>query len=137
MADWFNDTSVKLLTGADFDNKEPWKILDKRCTFVLFFADWCGHCNDLKPEYIKFADIAQFVRVHAVDSDAEATLLDKLKNKKSPVQIDGFPMVWIYNDGAPYKEYDGPRTWQGLLNEAMKVCDAGCKCAARKPQKMN
>jgi thiol-disulfide isomerase/thioredoxin len=132
MDEWFNGTSVNLLTGAEFDNKEPWKIRDKRCAFVLFFASWCGHCSDLKPEYIKFADVAQFIKVDAIDSDAEASLLDKFRNERSPVHINGFPTIWIYNNGVPYKEYAGPRTWQGLLNEAVKVCDAGCKCAKRK-----
>ncbi len=134
MTDWFNGTLVKLLTGADFDNKKPWNMRTKRCAFVLFFADWCGHCQDLKPEYIKFADVAQFIKVHAIDTENEKTLMDKLQHKKSPVQIEGFPTIWIYSDGEPYKEYDGPRTYQGLLKEATKICDTVCKCA-KKPRR--
>ena len=134
MVDWFNGTLVKLLTGADFDNKKPWNMRNKRCAFVLFFADWCGHCQDLKPEYIRFADVAQFIKVHAIDTESEKTLMEKLQQKKSPVQIKGFPTVWIYSNGEPYKEYDGPRTYQGLLKEAMQMCDTVCKCD-KKPRR--
>jgi len=130
MAEWFDGTLVKLLTGADFQDKEPWKLKSKRCAFVLFFADWCGHCKDFKPEYIKFADIAQFMRVHAVDTQAEATLMDRLDD--SPVDISGFPTVWIYRNGEPYEEYNGPRTWQGLLKRAQEICNEGCNCEKTK-----
>ncbi len=128
MAEWFDNTLVKLLVGAHFQDKEPWNMKDKRCAFVLFFADWCGHCRDLKPEYIKFADVAQFMRVHAIDTEAESSLMERLHDDKSPVQIKGFPTIWIYHDGKPYKEYNGPRTWQAMLSAAKQVCNEGCKC---------
>lgn len=132
MADWFNGTLVKLLTGANFDDKEPWRLKDKRCAFILFFADWCGHCQDFKPEYIKFADIAQFMRVHAVDTGAESTLMGRLETEGSPVKILGFPTVWIYHNGEPYEEYDGERSWQGLLKKAKDICNEKCKCDKKK-----
>ena len=128
MTNWFDGTLVKLLNGAHFQDKEPWKLKDDRCAFILFFADWCGHCKDLKPEYINFADIAQFIRVYAVDTDCETTLMERLSDENSPVQIEAFPTVWIYRNGEPYKEYDGPRTWQGLLKEAKIACNENCTC---------
>lgn len=129
MAGSYKDSSVKLLTGADFQDRQPWKLRDSRCAFVLFFAEWCGHCQNFKPEYIKFADVAQFIRVYAVDTGDESTLLKKLSdNKLSPVKITGFPTVWIYSHGKPLKEYDGPRSWQALLSEAKKVCHENCGC---------
>lgn len=134
MNDWFNNTCIELLTCADFDNKEPWKLKNKRCAFVLFYADWCGHCQNLKPEYIKFADIAQFIKVYAVNSDSQSELLEKLKSK-GPVQIQGFPTIWLYVDGEPFKEYSGARTWQELLKEAFELCNSKCKCDIEKVKK--
>ena len=126
MVDWFENTSVKLINGSYFEDEKPWLLRDKRCAFILFFADWCGHCKNLKPEYIKFADVTQFMRVYAVDSDANNTLLEKLRD--SPVKIQGFPTIWIYHNGEPYKEYDGKRTWQELLKTAKQVCNEKCEC---------
>nr|QBK87230.1 MAG: thioredoxin [Marseillevirus LCMAC201] len=133
MAKWFDGTLVKLLTGAHFQDQEPWNLKNKRCAFILFFADWCGHCRDLKPEYIKFADTALFMRVHAIDTESESSLMKRFDDK-SPIQIEGFPTIYIYRDGKPYKEYKGPRTWQGMLAEAKKVCSEGCKCD-KKPRR--
>lgn len=128
MTDWFEDTLVKPLTGADFSDEKAWILKNPRCAFILFFADWCGHCQNFKPEYIKFADIAQFIHVHAINTDAEENLMRRLGTKKSRVQIEGFPTVWIYKDGEPLEEYSGPRTWQALLKKAKDVCNEHCKC---------
>jgi len=128
MSDWFENTSVKLITSADFDDLTPWELREKRCAFVLFFADWCGHCMNLKPEYIKFADAAQFIKIYALDSDKNETLLEKFNSPKSPVKISGFPTIWLYSNGKPYKQYNGDRSWQDLLKQAMKLCKANCKC---------
>jgi thiol-disulfide isomerase/thioredoxin len=125
MTDWFDNTLVKTLTASDFENKIPSELKDKRCAFVLFFADWCGHCRDFKPEYIKFADLAQFFKAYAVDSVANENLLKKIK---SQVPIQGFPTIWIYKKGKPLRVYTGPRTSQGLLTEARKVCSEKCNC---------
>lgn len=126
MAEWFDGTLVKLLSGADFRDDEPWKLKKDRCAFILFFAEWCGHCQDFKPEFIKFADIAQFIKVYAVDTEVEKSLMEKLDS--SPVKIEGFPTVWIYKQGEPFEEYDGKRTWQALLSKAKDVCDEQCDC---------
>ena len=136
MTDWFENTLVKPLTGADFEDKESWKLRDKRCAFILFFADWCGHCKNFKPEYISFADVAQFIRIHAIDADSEKTLMTKINDENSPMSIEGFPTVWIYKNGEPYREYNGKRTWQALLSEAKKVCDEGCTCEKPKKQRL-
>jgi len=132
MSEWFNDTSVKMLTGADFDDKEPWKLKSKRCGFVLFFADWCGHCQNFKPEYIKFGDTAQFLRTCAVDSEKESSFMNKLKNSNSPFKIQGFPTVWIYKDGLPIEEYNGERSVKAMIKKGMEVCGTDCRCDKKK-----
>ena len=124
----FKNTCVKMLSGADFDNKEPWKLRSPRCSLVLFFADWCGHCQNLKPTFIDFADMAQFCTVAAVDSQANADLLNKIQAKASPIKIKGYPTIWMYKDGKPLKEYNGERTKQALLKAAMTLCDKSCSC---------
>lgn len=120
MTNWFSKSSVKLLSGADFSNKEPWKLNDKHCSVVLFFAEWCGHCQNIKQEYIKFADIAQFTHVYALDSERNYSLMESIKN--SPLKIEGFPTIIFYKNGVPVKTYNGDRTWQDMVNTAMQIC---------------
>ena len=126
MTEWFMNSSVKLLTGADFNNDTPWILNDKRCAFVLFFADWCGHCQNFKPEYEKFADIAQFMHVYAINSENESNLMSRLE--KTKLSIEGFPSLWIFKDGEPIEEYKGARTWQALLKKAKHLCNEKCNC---------
>jgi thiol-disulfide isomerase/thioredoxin len=124
----FNRTSVKLLKGSDFHNEKPWELKNKRCAFVLFYADWCGHCNSFKDTYINFANVAQFIKVYAVNSDTEENLMKKLSHSKSPVKIEGFPTIWLYKNGKPFKEYRGQRTFKSLNDEAKKLCNENCNC---------
>ena len=124
----FEKSSVKHLTGADFENVEPWILKDNRCSFVLFYADWCGHCQNLKPDYIKFSDIAQFIHVYAVNSDGCKNLIERINESNSPFKIKGYPTIWIYCNGKPIEEYNGEKTWQKLLGKAKSVCHEKCKC---------
>lgn len=128
MTDWFDGTMVQMLHGEDFNNKKPTNLKSPNTAIILFFADWCGHCKNLKPEYIKFAEKAGFINVYAVDSDSNKNLLTRMsKQRDDPVNIRGYPTVWIYQDGKPWKEYTGAHTWQGLLQAAMHICSDG-KC---------
>lgn len=124
----FAKSSVKHLTGADFENVEPWILKDKKCSFVLFYADWCGHCQNLKPDYVKFSDIAQFIKVYAVNSDTCNNLLQRISDSKSPLDIKGYPTIWIYSNGIPIEEYTEDKSWQKLLAKAKKVCHEKCDC---------
>lgn len=126
---WFDNTSVTLIDGDKFNNDKPWLLTDKRCSFVMFFADWCGHCQNLKPEYIKFANKAQFIHVYAIDSVANENLLSRInENSKSPFSVKGFPTIIIYCNGKYHSEYNDAHDWQTLLKTAMQVCKKNCKC---------
>jgi len=56
---------VTKLTSSNFHNlvvrsKEPW--------FVEFYAPWCGHCQNLTPEWEKLAKATEgMIKVGAVD----------------------------------------------------------------------
>lgn len=122
----FEDSCVKIITCADFRDDEPWKLKTDRCAFVLFYADWCGHCQNFKPEYEKFADVAQFIKVYAVNSGDNEEFIEKLTG--TPAEVKGFPTLYLYANGEPVSTYDGERTWQKLLTAAKKLCSEKCLC---------
>lgn len=122
----FTGTNVKILTSSDFQ-EDGVNLKSKRCTFVLYYADWCGHCQITKPEWIKFADTAQFIHVAAVDSDAQENLLAKM-NKNGKIKFKGFPTIIMYCDGKPIEEFNDKRTAAILLKSAMKICTKQCNC---------
>lgn len=66
----------------------------------------------------KFADNA-LVKVGKVDCT-----LDDSKDLCSEQNVDGFPTVFIYRDGAKLEEYDGSRTLDDLYEYVTKHSSA-------------
>ena len=85
---------------------------DKK-TLVLFYADWCGHCNKLEPTWEKAAKKANTEKKNMVKVNVggktpeQQTLLEKY-------EIDGFPTILIFQNGKP-TPYNGERTEEGFL----------------------
>ena len=99
-----------------------------------FYAPWCGHCRNLKPEYEKAAkglkDLAQVV---AINCDDELN-----KQFCGGMGVQGFPTLKIVKPskkpGKPITEdYQGPRTSSGIVdavksaipNNVKRITDKG------------
>ncbi len=93
-------------------------LKDKGVVFVEFYAPWCGHCKQLTPEYEKAASILKgVVKVVAVDATQHESLAQQY-------QIQGFPTIKVF--GADKKkpiDYQGQRTADGIVSEAMKTAN--------------
>jgi protein disulfide-isomerase-like protein len=80
---------------------------------VLFYADWCGHCKDLKPTWDEVAkkinkEEKRMLKVNCGGSKAED------KEITSKYDIDGYPTIIIFENGEP-KHYKGGRSEEDLL----------------------
>ena len=78
-------------------------------TFVMFYADWCGHCKSTKPEFQKLINSykgkTKIMLINA--EDPQHTELVKEQN------IKGFPTIRFYPKGlkgSNFSEYAGDRT---------------------------
>lgn len=99
-------------------------ILDSNHTSVVeFYAPWCGHCQNLKPEYEKAAEaLAGLAKVAAVNCDD-----DDNKQLCASLDIQGFPTIKIVRpsmnrnsrkrDSRPsVDDYNGQRSAQYIFN---------------------
>ena len=127
----FND-NVIMLKKSDFDNNLNLKKQGK--VVILYFADWCGHCKHLKPDYQKLADNKEGFTVAAVDADNNGGLIEMIQSKgdKAEYQVQGFPTVVSYYDGNYFSTY-GPsqgedakkfRTFEDLMEYANGIGSA-------------
>jgi protein disulfide-isomerase A6 len=77
---------------------------------VEFYAPWCGHCQQLKPEYIRMAaKLKGIVNVGAVDCDNKQNGMIA-----SEYGIKGFPTIKVITADGKVHDYNGPRTSGGM-----------------------
>ena len=74
------------------------------------YADWCGHCQALKPKWEQLKQILPKGRVQTVEIEESET--DKLsqfeKDHKKTISVNGYPTIFkIVNNKIEY--YSGPR----------------------------
>lgn len=78
--------------------------------FVIFYAEWCGHCKRTMPEFQQLMDSYKGnVKVMAIDAEAKEN--EELVKAQ---RIEGFPTIRLYPTGlsGEYSEYTGGRTYQ-------------------------
>ena len=80
---------------------------------VLFYADWCGHCKKIKPEWEETAkkvnkDEVKMIKVNC----GEGTKKDEEIMKK--YSIDGYPTIIKFVEGKP-QLYQGERDGKSFL----------------------
>jgi thiol-disulfide isomerase/thioredoxin len=84
-------------------------------TFTLYYADWCGHCQAIKPEFTEFANRGS---IEVAGKKCEIRMIDAAKNpeatKDKPVK--GFPTFLLETTDGKIVEYQGERNTQGWLS---------------------
>lgn len=86
-------TDVVQLTESTFDST----LQSENSMLVMFYAPWCGHCKNMKPEYEKAAAVMKKEKIPgilaAVDVTKETTLAEKYS-------VRGFPTIKYFRNGA-------------------------------------
>ena len=108
--DW-SSSNVKELAIQNFDQNGYLKSTgnnDK--SVVLFYASWCGPCNNFKADYMKLSKNGK-ANFYAIESEKF-----KNKNESWKYKIQGFPTVVGFFKGQPYSVYNGNRSVEDLTN---------------------
>ena len=72
--------------------------LNKDKQLVLFYADWCGHCKNIKPEWddaAKTVGDEKMIKVNVGDGTEEQ------KKTMNTYGIQGFPTIIKFENGSP------------------------------------
>lgn len=89
------------------------KIVKSKPIIVLFYAEWCGHCKNLAPEWEEFEKYimnknGNNIEVSKVNSD----YINSVDGHRS---IMGYPTISHLYKGEHKKDFEGPRTKDGLI----------------------
>jgi len=100
---------------------DPKKVLElfenKKPMFVEFYANWCGHCKTLAPEWnklittIKDKDIA----IVSIESKVINKDIDKVLKESGLVEVKGFPTIGLIKN-KKWIPYEGGRTSKDMMN---------------------
>lgn len=112
---------VTELTPKDFEEVSTWKLKQKKCAAVLFYADWCPHCKVIKEEWERLGEIAAFFEIYAFNAAKYPSHLDKIR-EDMPGLVKTFPTIVFYTNGTPTESYEGERTHANFLKAIMRVC---------------
>ena len=89
------------------------------------YANWCGHCQNLKPEWIKMKKELkskmkkmgyhiQFVEIE----ESQQNKLAKFKNKYPDLNVNGYPTIFKHT-GGNLEYYNGGRTADEMTKWAL------------------
>ncbi len=96
-----------------FDNENAGEKKQNDKLFVMYYAEWCGHCKRTMPEFQKLMDNYKGdIKIVAINSeDNENKELVKSQN------IKGYPTIRYYPEGISdnYKEYENGRTYNDFV----------------------
>ena len=91
-------------------------------SFVIFYAEWCGHCKRAMPEFNKLMDNYNGnIKLLAINSE-----LEENKELIKSQRIQGFPTIRYYPNGlnGQFDEYKDGRTYDEFLQYLNNVSGA-------------
>uniref|UniRef100_A0A914Z4B4 Thioredoxin domain-containing protein n=1 Tax=Panagrolaimus superbus TaxID=310955 RepID=A0A914Z4B4_9BILA len=103
----------KLEFGEEVKVGTHWNIDDlissNDRTLVLFYAPWCGHCKNVKPEFSKAAKQMKKANYIALDCT-------RYQGACKRFGVTSYPSLKIFVAGKFYANYAGERTTKGFIN---------------------
>ena len=106
------DSKVIKLNQKNFKKQV---IQSKNLWLILFYAPWCGHCQEFHPDFEKIAHVTKgLFKIGAVNCEKEKKLAEKFR-------IDGFPtLIFLGDNKKRIEEYEGDREPKKIIDYLFK-----------------
>lgn len=83
-------------------------------TFTMYYADWCGHCQTAKPEFIEFAKQG-ILKIGNENCKIRMISPEKEPDAAAGKKIKGFPSFLLETTDGKTVEYSGERNTAGYM----------------------
>lgn len=94
---------MKIVSQYDASNLS--NLLKDGYWMVLYYAEWCGHCKTMKPEWEKV--VSKMKDTGKVNiAEVESNWIEHLKDKP---EIEGYPTIKMYNCGKEVAKFEDER----------------------------
>ena len=121
--------------GSESDALNLSKIINDGNWMVLYYAEWCGHCKTMKPEWNKVVkkfnnpkNNSNSINIAEVESNHIGNLLNK-------PEIAGFPTIQMYNSGKPVANFNEERVASKIIEFANNNSNSKSKVITNEKQK--
>jgi thiol-disulfide isomerase/thioredoxin len=100
-------------TTEGFQSEKPYGETNERGTFTMYYADWCPHCQTVKPLFKDFMGTG-VVKVNGIP--IKVRMVEEKEHQKGvDPDVKGYPS-FLYSDAAGrVVEFNGPRTADGFM----------------------
>jgi len=99
--------------------KKQNKTINKPIIVGLIYAEWCGHCKDMKKDWENLTiflkgKVAKIHEIESTDADKES-IINKLNNKYSGERLQGnsFPVIFKIKNNK-IQTYNGKRDFESM-----------------------
>jgi thiol-disulfide isomerase/thioredoxin len=84
-------------------------------TFTMYYAEWCGHCKKVKPEFEKFIKSGP-ITVNGKSCNIRMISPEDNPEAAAGKPIRGFPTFLMETTDGQVVEYKGERSTKGFLD---------------------
>lgn len=109
-------------SGSELSPKQFKEINKEGKTFTLFYADWCGHCKNVKPQWEEAAKEVnsggdkKMVMVNLGDKNDLAQ-----EQLRKEYNIRGYPTIVDIEGGKQVGEYSGERSKSAFVEHVSSL----------------
>ncbi|CAK1554843.1 unnamed protein product [Leptosia nina] len=108
---WQEDTQLQHLTMETFDSM----LQQVDSALVVFYAPWCGHCKNLKPNLVKAQDALKKQKIEGMIAVVDVTAEKELGSR---FNVKGYPSTKYFSKGE--YQYDVNHRTDDKIIEFMK-----------------
>ena len=121
------------ITDSNIDEINDLMTNKNQKVVAKFYADWCGHCNDLNSRVMP--DVEEIIKKQPGKGmlvSVPEPMISKLHGVDN--QVDGYPMIRFLVGGKKKRDYNGKREVKDLAKFVKKSLG---KCRKSKTKKKN